>query len=200
VYDVPTGRIVYDNQSQYTAQYYPVEAGTVTLKDVDTGPFWSRDKGIGIKDAEVVYLTVDLNKAQVDERLNEALDDISRNHLEAADNTLGNLIDGVMQTAAERPAPGIKARDNMELANHYLQAHQYDAARYPLRHAKTALEEMKDDDRYAAQRVKIREMLAQIDETEDTIARRDPNTMERAEQTVHQWWSNLQGWVQDKTT
>ena len=192
---VQTGRVDYDLNDDDDDHFYRIDAGAVTNKQVGLGPFWADKKGLAVKDAEVVYLTVDLREADFREDLNEALKDLANNDLEDADDEISDVIEEVASIDAQESAPEIKARDNLELANHYMEAQNYDGARYPLKHARDALETMKNDDRFKGQETQINNYLSEIDKTEEVIAKKDPTALEKMQQNVESWWNDMKEWA-----
>ena len=204
---MPSGRIVYDiNGNAKTVApntdyyYYPIETGSIATKEVGAGPFWSAQKGLGVKDAELVYVTVDLSKVQPMVELDKALADISANKLNAADDVLENLIDHVIAVEDSKDALAIKARDNLELTRNYLEAQNYDAARYPLKHAKAALKAMDGNPRYADQQSAVKKYLAEIDGYQQTIESKDPTALEKMHEGWDKMWNDMKRWVDKKAS
>ncbi len=196
---VRSGRVSYDIKTEDGAYfYYPVETGTVTTKEVGSGPFWSSNKGLAVKDAELVYMTVDINGTEVQEDLNDALAEINKADMNDADEELADLLEDIITVEDRQEALAIKAKDNLQLTRDYLAAKNYDAARYPLKHAKSALEDMEGNKRYAAEQAAVQKYLKEVDRSEKIIAQKDPTAIEKLQKEWNTSWNDMKKWADKK--
>jgi hypothetical protein len=196
---VRSGRVSYDIKTEDGAYfYYPVETGTVTTKEIGSGPFWSSNKGLAVKDAELVYMTVDINGADIQEDLTDALKDINDSDLADADDELNDILEEIVSIEDRQEALAIKAKDNLQLTRDYLAAKNYDAARYPLKHAKSALEDMDGNERYAADQAMVQKYLKEVERSEKIIAQKDPNAIEKLQKEWNTSWNDLKKWTDKK--
>ncbi len=166
---IQSGRVTYDSGRSY--RYYPLETGPITVKSMKKGPFWQQ-ASVAVTDAESVYLTLDLNDDSANEYLSEAKRYIAAKEYEDADDELADLTDAIVSVDNEVALPLVKARDNLALARHFVVAKNYDGARYALRHADSALDDMEDDENYANRRQSIASMREDVADLQDVIANR----------------------------
>jgi hypothetical protein len=189
---VESGRVIYQDQPNTRNYYFPVETGPVSMQKVETGPFWAKNKGAAVTDAEIVYLSLDLSGDKAEQRLSEAMNEIERNEISSAQATLDGLIDEVIKEDEVTPLPHEKARANMALARSFIAQQNYEGARFALDHAKDALEEMDDNSRYADRRDRNIAMRQEVERMQSDIQRNDPTMLERADAQIREWWNDLQ--------
>jgi hypothetical protein len=188
---VQSGRLIYREQPNTRNFYFPIETGPVNIRKVDTGPFWAPNKGAAVTDAEIVYITLDLNNDKADQRLNEATSQIDRNEFAAAQSTLESLMNQVVKEDNAVAMPHEKARDNLALARTFIAQRNYDGARYSLNHAKDALDEMEKSARYSDRKDRVLAMRQEVDRMQGDIKRNDPTVLEKADAKIQQWWEDL---------
>lgn len=192
---VQSGRVVYKYDTPYADHYFPIEAGPIELKKIDRGPIWAKDKGVAITDAEIVYLTLDFNDEDTSDRLQEALDATERGDTKMAQENLEDILDDVVSVDESVDVPLDKARDNIALARNFIAARNYDGARYALRHADEALDDMEDDNRYVKYRKSISSMRKEVSKLEDQVAKKDPTLLNKVDKTLEKWGRDLQNWA-----
>ncbi|MGE0252735.1 MAG: YfdX family protein [Dongiaceae bacterium] len=190
-----SSRLSYGNDEY---RYFPVP-GQVKMTKVKDGPFWAREGGIAVTDAEMVYITLDLSDIDDTKKsLTEAKTAVSKGDLSKADNKLDNIIDDTINMEKVASLPLDKARDNIALTRSFLQARNYSGARYALKHADKGLDEMQRDDRYQARRQTVSAMRQEIKSLEKTIDKRDPSILQKTEAKLGEWWNELKGWANDR--
>lgn len=177
-----------------TARSVAVETGPIKVKNVKSGPFWADNKGAAVTDAELVTIVIALDKSPVMKRLQGARDAIRNGELEEAGSELAALNKEVITIDSKVRLPLEKARDNLALARDFIQAKNYAGARFALGHARDALDNMEDSPAYTEQKERILSMRTDLVLLQDKIARNDPTALEKAEQTIKGWWSELKGW------
>ena len=152
---VESGRVTYNYDTGFKEHYYPIETGPVEVKKLDKGPFWATKETLAITDADIVYLTLDLRGDVAEKHLQIARSAIDDGRLADADNQLATLTNAVVKVENKIPLPRDMARDNIALAHNFLAAGNYDGARFALKHADGALEDLEMDDRYKMHRPSI---------------------------------------------
>ena len=192
---VESGRVSYEHDKENN-HYYPVETGPIKLKKVSSGPIWAGSKGVAVTDAEIVYLTVDVNGGKPEKLLTEANAQIAKNDLTGAQDTLASLVNSVISVDTTAEAPLDKARDNMALARSFIAAKNFDGARFALKHADDALNTMANDDKYKSHHPDIAGMRKDVGAMQDDIERKDPTMLEKADATIETWWNQMKDWTQ----
>lgn len=172
--------------------YFPFEVNTVEIKELKKGPLW-RGKGLAVIDAEIAYLTLDLNK-DIGHYLADAEKNIQENKTDDADANLAHLTEEVVALDDAISLPLQKARDNIALARNFFAAQNYDGARFALKHADTALDAMEDDDRYKSNLTKITAIRKEVLDLEKKIEKNDPTLLGKAEDKMEGWWKDLKNW------
>lgn len=203
---IQSGRVLFnddgdsDDSDIEDYYYYPIETGRIATKEVGAGPFWSNQKGLAVKDAELLYVTADLSIVNPQQQLDKAMARINANDLDDAQDILEDLVEDVIVVESSEQALAIKARDNLELTRNYMDAGNYEAARYPLKHAKSALKKMEGNDRYASQQGAVKKYLTDIDRYEKVIESKDPTALEKMKKDWNAMWDDMKKWVDEKTS
>ena len=190
---IESGRVVYNTTNDYKYHYFPITTGPLEIKKMSHGPVWAKND-LAVTDADIVYLTVDLNGNNAAKRLNEAEADIKAGHLKAADNQLAQLTDEVVTVDEQTSVPLDKARDNIRLARNFVSSGNYTGARYALKHADDALDEMQNDNTYQTHRTAIITMRKEVKHLQVAIAAKDPGLAHKAVAKLDKWWSQLKDW------
>jgi hypothetical protein len=200
--NIQSGQITYDTnvEKDGASYYYPVEAATVEEKHIAAGPFWKQqiNKSFAVKDAQFVYVTVNIAGVDVQKDLNKAEKEIDNKQYEDASDELQDVIEDIVTIEDRKEAYALKAKDNILLARNYLDAQNYDAARYPLNHAKSALESMKGNKRYADQQDLVQKYLNEVDRSEKVIAKNDPNALDKLKAELKTDWEGMKDWADKK--
>lgn len=189
---IESGRVVYSYDTDYRYHYFPIETGAMEIKKMSHGPLWAK-ADLAVTDADVVYLTVDLSNNTA-ERLDAAEADIKAEHLKEADIQLAKLTDEVVTVDESTSDPLTKARDNILLTRNFVTAGNYTGARYALKHADAALDEMQKDDTYEIQRTQIVKMRREVRHLQHIISKDDPTMAHKALVKLDTWWAELKGW------
>jgi len=190
---IESGRVVYKYDTDYKYHYFPIATGPIEVKKMGHGPIWAKDD-LAVTDADIVYLTVDLSGNKAAKRLDEAEADIKAGKLKAADVQLAKLTDEVVTIDEQTSVPVDKARDNIQLARNFVSAGNYTGARYALKHADYALDEMQKDDTYATHRTDIIAMRKDMKHLQIVITKKDPTMMQKADAKLDKWWLELKSW------
>ena len=198
VEQIQSGRLAYGDLKDGAYYYYPVEAASLTQKEIGYGPFWKDNKGLAVKDAEFIYVTVNLAGVDVQKDLDKASQEIDAKDYDDASDQLQDIIEDVVTIDDKKEAYALKAKDNLLLARNYLDAGNYEAARYPFKHAKSALEKMKDNKDYADQQVLIKKYLEEIDRSEEVIAQNDPTALDKLKSELKADWEGMKDWADKK--
>ncbi len=191
--EVESGRIVYQYDTEYKYHYFPIHTGPVQVKEIGDGSAWAKID-LAVTDADIVYLTLDLtdNKAETFLSATEAA--IAANDLKEADNQLAKLTDAVVTIDSKISVPSDKAHDNIGLARNFIAAKNYDGARYALKHADNALDEMEQSDSYKARRPEVIVMRKDVNYLQDVVTKKDPTLIEKADHKMDKWWKDLKTW------
>jgi hypothetical protein len=190
---VESGRISYAYDTQYKYHYFPIQTGLVQVKQMDNGPVWAKND-LAVTDADIVYLSLDLTGDTAETHLAAAENAITANHFKDADNHLAMLNDAVITVDSKMSVPGDKARDNIALARHFLAGKNYDGARYALKHAEQALNEMQRSEDYRPHRADIVAMRKNVSDLQSAITKKDPSMMQEADGKLSTWWNDLKKW------
>lgn len=191
--EVESGRIVYQYDTEYKYHYFPIHTGPVQVKKIGDGPAWAKND-LAVMDADIVYLTLDLTDDKAEAFLGAAETAIAANDLKEADNQLAKLTDAVVTIDSKISVPSDKAYDNIGLARSFIAAKNYDGARYALKHADNALDEMEQSDSYKARRPEIAVMRKDVGYLQDVVTQKDPTLIEKANTKMDKWWKDLKTW------
>lgn len=188
---VESGRLIYKNEPKWRNYYFPIETGPIDVKKVSTGPFWAENKGAAVTDAEIVYLTLNLNGDRAETALGQAVAHIDKGDYPAAQSALASLIEDTVIEEKTADLPIEKARDNLALARSFIARRNYEGARFALGHAKDALDEMDKDERYRGRKDRLTAMRGEVYRMQQDISRNDPTLIERADAIIQKWWNDL---------
>lgn len=194
---IESGRVSYDYDQENRYHYFPISAGPIELKSLKEGPVWAK-KGLAVTDAEIVYLTLDLGAPDTEKHLTLASAAIDNNNVKDAQAQLAKLTDEVVDTEEAVAVPLEKARDNIALARNFTAMQNYDGARFALKHADNALDQMEQDQAYAGQRARITAMRSEVATLQDNIAGNDPTMLQKADASLDKWWNDLKDWASNK--
>ncbi len=171
--------------------YYPITTGPIQVKNVKSGPFWAGHKGIAVTDAEMVYLTLDLNDNRISEHLNSAISNLDKKNYATAQSDLASINDLVVKEDSAVRTPLVKARDNLQLASSFIEYKNYDGARFALHHANSALKDAENDPAYTDRKQRIIELQQQFADLEAELRAKDPTVLQKAGDKVKSWWKEL---------
>jgi len=191
--EVESGRIVYQYDTEYKYHYFPIHTGPVQVKEIGDGPAWAKND-LAVTDADIVYLTLDLTDNKAETYLNATEAAIAANDLKEADNQLAKLTDAVVTMDSKISVPSDKAHDNIGLARNFIAAKNYDGARYALKHADKALDEMEQGEAYKARRPEIAVMRKDVNYLQEVVTKKDPTMIEKANTKMDKWWKDLKTW------
>jgi len=197
VTEMESGRIVYQYDTEYKYHYFPITTGPVEVKQMGDGPIWAKND-LAVTDADIVYLTLDLTDDKAAPYLAAAEAAITANDLKEADSQLAKLTDAVVTVEHKVSVPQNKAHDNIALARSFLARKNYDGARYALKHADDALDEMLQDDNNKARRDSIVAMRADVNNMQAVVTQKDPSLIEKADRKIDGWWKDLKNWSNTK--
>lgn len=195
---VQSGKFTYEFDDVEKSHYVPVAGDVIAMKEITTGPFWSKNEGKAVKDVELVYVSIDVNVAEATDALLHAQKELEKDQWNAAQDTLQQFVEKTLKAETVAELPVEKARDNLALTKAFLQNTNYDAARHSLSHAEDALEEMEKDERYADRKQMIAHMHQAVDELKTHIENKDPQALDKAKEKVQSWWMELKSWSERK--
>ncbi len=190
---VESGRIVYAYDTEHKYHYFPIQTGPVQVKEISNGPIWAKND-LAVTDADIVYLTLDLTDDKAETYLGAAEAAITANDLKEADNQLAKLTEAVVTVDSKISVPNDKARDNLALARSFIASKNYDGARYALKHADDALDEMQKDEAYKTHHPDILVMRKDVSDLQGFITAKDPTMIEKADSKLDKWWKELKSW------
>lgn len=190
---VESGRIVYKYDTEYKYHYFPIQTGPVQVKTMDNGPVWATND-LAVTDADIVYLTLDLTGDKAETHINEAEAAITANNLKLADDHLAQLTEAVVMVDSKVAMPSVKAHDNIALARNFIAGKNYEGASFALKHADDALDEMQKDDNNKARLADITAMRKDVSNLQETIAKKDPTMIQKANAKMDKWWKDLNSW------
>jgi hypothetical protein len=193
---VEAGQVVYNYETTYKYHYYPIQTGLATVKKVVTGPFWANNPGIAITDANVVYLTLDLTSDTAEKHLDLAENSLNQDQPKDADNHLAAITNSVVQLDQKEALPIDIASDNILLGRRFVAVENYDAARFALRHADTALDRLANAEEYKVYTPDIKAIKKELNELYKLLAKNKPAALKDADAKMEKWWNTLRSWVQ----
>lgn len=193
--NVGAGRVTYkDTENKF---YYPVQTGPILIEKTKQGPITNRE-ALAVTDAEIAYVTLDFRDNEADKLLAKALQEIDSEDLKGAQTDLGKLMDKVVHTDnSEVSMPLDRARDNIALARSFIVMENYDGARFALKHADKALDEMEKDQRYTSRRDALGTLRQDVAALNKNVQKNDPSTWRKADKKMNEWWTNLKSWASD---
>jgi hypothetical protein len=190
---VVAGRVMYEFDTEHKYNYFPIETGPVVVKDVSDGPMWAKNS-LAVRDAEIVYLTLDLSNDKAEAYLAQAESDIAAGKFKEAEKQLGELTDAVVAKDSKMSLPLDKAHDNIGIAQNFIVAQNYDGARFALGHADDALDEMQKDDVYKKHHSAITAMRQEVKDLRAVITKKDPTMLQKTGAKLGQWMKELKAW------
>ena len=193
VTEVQSGRIVYRYDTEYKYHYFPLQTGPVQVKQLDNGPMWAKND-LAVTDADIVYLTLDLNGDKAETYLSEAETAVASGDLRAADDRLAQLTDAVVSVEGKVAMPGVKAYDNIALARNFIAGRNYEGAGYALKHAESALDDMQHNEHDKTRLAEIARMRKDVESLQQYVAKKDPSMSDKALAKMDQWWQDLKHW------
>ena len=191
--DVESGRIVYQYDTDYKYHYFPIQTGPVQVKQMSNGPIWAKND-LAVTDADIVYLTLDLTGDKADSYLTASETAIAANDLKEADNQLAKLTEAVVIVDSKMSVPNDKGRDNIALASNFIAEKNYEGARFALKHADEALNEMQNSDDYKEHRTEIVAMRKDVSDLQAYIDKKDPTMIDKTSNNLGKWWNELKTW------
>lgn len=195
---VQAGRFTYEYNKASEDYYYPIAGGMVEQKEISTGPFWSDRKGVAVKNAQAAYVTLEIDPEDVNENLADAKEALTRDEFDKAGRELKDLVDDAVKVENAQSLPLVKAQDNLALTRYFIRAKNYDGARYSLKHAESAINDLDRDDAYNQYDQRIAAMKKDVTQLSATLDKRDPKALDRAEAKVSEWWTELKEWSKEK--
>ncbi len=193
VTDVQTGRVVYMYDTEYKYHYFPIETGPVQVKQVSSGMMWAKNE-LAVTDADIVYLTLDLRGDKAETYLADAETAIAAGDMKRADKQLAMLTETVVSVESKTSMPSDKAHDNIALARNFIAAKNYEGARFALKHADEALDEMQKDEKYKGRSADLAMMRKDVAQIQVNITAKDPTMIEKTNAKMEKWWSELKTW------
>lgn len=192
--NVQAGRVVYEYDADYKYHYFPIQTNAIQVKHLSDGPMWAKNS-LAVSDADVVYLTLDLSGDAAAMYLDKADTALNSNALKDASNQLAHLTESVVTVDSRASMPGDKARDNIALVRSFVRAKNYDGARYALKHADEALDEMQRSDVYKTYHQDIALMRKDVAALQMVITKKDPTMLQEADTKLTKWWTELKAWT-----
>lgn len=191
------GRVLYGESDSY---YIPVADDTYAVRTYARGPFWSGDKATAVRDVELVSVDIAINPERAIAHLQSAKQKIDLSDWVGADSELKNMLDESIHETTATHQPFTRMQDNIYLTRILIRQHNYDGARFTLKHAKAALGEYEKTVTTPERRTNVENLRKEIDSLDDVIQRRDPTLLKKATDKVDQWWNDLKTWTREKTS
>ena len=192
---IKIGNFLY-NHGKHLAYYYyfPLGSELQEWQTPDTAPFWAQNGGVGVRDVQLAHVIVTMNAGDVRQTLEKAKQAITDNKLDQAQDILTRLNNKIATMEKTEELPLTKARDNIMLANYFLIANNYDAARNALRHARDGLSDARKKEHDQANRENLDELNQEIMKTERQIQAKNPSLLGDASAQLEDWWGRLSQW------
>jgi hypothetical protein len=195
--EVGAGRVVYQYDTEYKYYYFPIQTGPVEVKQIDNGPVWAKND-LAVTDADIVYLSLDLTGNKAADFLTAADTAITAGKLKDADVQLAKLTEAVVSVDSKATVPSAKAADNIALARNFIAGKNYEGARYALKHADVALDEMQKDDTYKEHRAEIISMRKDVSDLQGYIDKKSPTMIQKADAKLAKWWTDMKAWTKSE--
>lgn len=189
---VQFGRVLYGESNSY---YIPIADDTYAVRTYAKGPFWSADKTTAVRDVELVTVDISINPEKATEHLRNAKTKISSNDILSASTELKNLLDESIRETTAVKQPFTQLQDNIYLTRILIRQHNYDGARYTLKHTKSSLSEYEKTITAPEARASITALRKEIDAIENTIKKNDPTILQKSSSKVDKWWKDVKSWA-----
>jgi hypothetical protein len=192
---VESGRVVYDYDTDQKNHYFPVSSEPVEVREMGKGPFWAKANTLAVTDAEIAYVTLDLNGSNAEKGLAKAKKALEQEYYTDADAALSKLIQQVVKVDAKDHMPQQVASDNIALARDFLSLNNYAGARFALKHADAALDTLERGLEEGDRKDRAEAMRKEVQTLRDEVAAGDPGLLTRADSSLKQWWRELKSWT-----
>ncbi|MCE3231901.1 MAG: hypothetical protein K0R98_158 [Rickettsiaceae bacterium] len=192
---IKVGKFSYNYENKYKQRYFPISQETAKWKEYTTGPFWANEKGIAVKEADIVTVSITVDTTVADKKLKEAKEDIQKGNFKDAEEDLSELVNSMTYVEKTEVLPLEKASDNIALARYFLRAGNYDAARHSLKNAKKGLKEAQKDKRYSKFSTNIDSLSNDIEALDSSLAKKDPTMLDKTESKLKDFWQSIENWV-----
>jgi hypothetical protein len=194
--NVRTGIVSYLTGRNNNEYFVPLLESSEIVKSYATGPFWSDKKGLAVKDVRAVNVAITIDPKEAQSRLEKARDFLNRDKLEDASEELTKFQRSIAVEEKTVHLPLQQARDNLNLAQFMMQRNFPEGARYALKNADKALDEVKPTTDERKQQVTT--MRNEMKQLTDTLAKKDQTITEKALAQIKQWGDELSSWANEK--
>ncbi len=175
------------------SHYFPIQAGPMEIKTLNNPS--ARDDST-VKDAQMVYVTMDLGDSGVPEALLAQADErITAGDLRGADRALGKLTTSIITVDKRVDMPEAKATDNITLAKQFIGQGHYSAAAYALKHVQEALSTMAADTHYASHRNDISALKRDMGVIISALGSASPQLPQDVNGTMDRWSLMIKSWM-----
>ena len=80
----------------------------------------------------------------------------------------------------------------------FIAGKNYDGAKYALKHADKALDDMQNSDDYESHRTNIITLRQDVKDLQNYIEKRDPTMIQKADDKMDKWWQEMKNWSKSK--
>jgi len=190
--NVHTGIIAYLTGTTKSEYMVPLLENTDIVKTYTTGPFWSEKKGLAVKDVTAVNVSITIDPSKATADLQKASDYLNKDKFADASSALSKFQRSIVVEEKSVHLPMQQASENLMLAEFMVQRNFFDGARFALKHADEALNNIKLSNN--DQKENVQSMRSEIKQLSQTLAKKDPTVTEKAMAQIKQWQDKLNSW------
>jgi hypothetical protein len=147
-----------------------------------------------VRDVEAGFTAVGLDTKMAADHLSAAKTALQNSNMQAADNSLAAVQDGVSMVSVDSDMPLVKVRENLALASDEAQRGRYKEASAALTAAANGLNEYGRTG--AAKNAQAKQLSSQISSYVSTMA----NDHANADSKIRDWWNEVSSWTPTANT
>lgn len=176
----------------------PIRGHQINPETLDLSISSVARRGEKISEAEVEYVTLKADKEDLKEKLRSAEKNIDEDDLITAEIHLRRAEIAFIEERDDNIPHLEKARDNLALARSMIRKEAFDAAESAVDKAEEELDTVSDNTSDKQRKQRIDEARKELASLSDTISRRDPSVLDRADKKLEEWWNEFSTWTSGK--
>lgn len=186
------GKLTHEEESVTKAFYIPIVDESFMVHGLDKHD--RKQEKIHETDAKMVHAHVSLDIRKAVSGLTDAKAALKRKDAKAAEQALNGIVSAAVADEVVVSDPLHVAHDNLILAENLLREKRYDAARFALKYARKGLDDYSSRLHDSAQKQHAEKMQKDIDALSEQLRKEDPNTLQKAGDTVKGWGAKVKKW------
>lgn len=189
-----SGRVVYNYDTLEKAHYFAVTSQPLEVRQVSKGPAWAKVNTLAVTDAEVAYVTLDLNGTAPEKGLAKARKALEQGYYSDSDRVLAKLTTQVVALDGQQHLPQQVASDNIALAREFLSMNNYAGAQFALKHADATLTQLANDSS-ANSNEHVEAMRKELQMLQSEVSSENRGLLARIDDRLQEWWEALKRWT-----